>query len=60
LASFECELNQAVQAGDHQILIGRVEDVSHNEGNGLIYFSSAYRSLAPHPHVVTVTANAAR
>lgn len=48
LASFECELSQSVPAGDHKILIGTVEEVSLSEGNGLIYFGSAYRSLAPH------------
>jgi flavin reductase (DIM6/NTAB) family NADH-FMN oxidoreductase RutF len=59
LASFECELSQSVQAGDHQVLIGRVEEVSHSEGNGLVYFSSAYRRLAPHAPIDSPTANGA-
>jgi flavin reductase (DIM6/NTAB) family NADH-FMN oxidoreductase RutF len=56
LATFECELSQSVPAGDHEILIGRVDDVSHGEGNGLVYFGSAYRNLAPHPQMDPATA----
>jgi flavin reductase (DIM6/NTAB) family NADH-FMN oxidoreductase RutF len=45
IAAFECTLAQATPAGDHQILIGQVEEASHSEGNGLAYFKSSYRTL---------------
>jgi flavin reductase (DIM6/NTAB) family NADH-FMN oxidoreductase RutF len=48
IATFECTLTDTTPGGDHTILIGRVEEVSYSEGNGLAYFSSAYRALATH------------
>jgi flavin reductase (DIM6/NTAB) family NADH-FMN oxidoreductase RutF len=45
IATFECALTQATPGGDHIILIGQVEEVSHAEGNALTYFDSKYRVL---------------
>lgn len=47
LASFECELESRVDAGDHTILIGRVLDLSAAEsGEPLIFYNAEYRALA--------------
>ncbi len=46
LASLECTLVQQVKAGTHWIVIGQVENVTQNQGTPLLYFDSAYRSLA--------------
>ena len=47
IASFECEVFQRIDAGDHVIFLGRVlgcDQVAHEEP--LLYFRGAYRSLA--------------
>jgi flavin reductase (DIM6/NTAB) family NADH-FMN oxidoreductase RutF len=47
IASFECDVFQRVDAGDHVIFIGRVlgcAQAAHEEP--LVYFRGAYRSLA--------------
>ncbi len=46
LAYFECSPSQVVEAGDHAILIGEVLTAECHEGRPLLYFGSAYRSLA--------------
>src|ERR1700761_728686 len=43
IACFECTLSQSIPAGDHMILVGTVDKVSHADGNGLVYFGSRYR-----------------
>ena len=46
LATIECELEDAIQGGDHTIAIGRVVGVSSNpELMPLIYFRRAYRTV---------------
>ncbi len=45
LAQFCCETHTAVPAGDHTVLIGRVEEFSHARGNGLGYVGGSYFSL---------------
>jgi len=45
LATMECDLDQVYACGDHQILIGKVSDISTHVGAPLIRFSSAYHSL---------------
>ncbi len=47
LATFECELWQTVEAGDHIIFIARVLNYKHSEGEPLVYMNGNYmRPLA--------------
>jgi flavin reductase (DIM6/NTAB) family NADH-FMN oxidoreductase RutF len=46
LASFECCVNQTVEAGDHALFLGEVVGARYGEGSPLIYFGSSYRELA--------------
>jgi flavin reductase (DIM6/NTAB) family NADH-FMN oxidoreductase RutF len=49
LASLDCELRQAIPAGDHVILLAEVREVRIGaEADGLTYFRSRF-GLAPHP-----------
>ena len=41
----ECRLVQAVDAGDHCILIGEVIATEFSDGRPLLYYNSAYRGL---------------
>ena len=45
LAAMECEVDQRVTSGDHDILIGRMMRIVVEEGNPLIYYASRYRGL---------------
>jgi len=45
LASFECTIQRMVEAGDHDILIAKVEHVEHSDGRPLVYFASGYHKL---------------
>ncbi|MBO9445278.1 flavin reductase family protein [Ruegeria sp. R14_0] len=45
LAQFCCETHQAVPAGDHTVLIGKVNAFHHARGNGLGYVNGSYFSL---------------
>ncbi|MDP3195440.1 flavin reductase family protein [Tabrizicola sp.] len=45
LARFTCARHQLVDAGDHLILIGRVEDFATTEGQPLGYFRGNYFSI---------------
>lgn len=45
LAQFTCASHQLVDAGDHLILIGRVESFATNEGQPLGYFRGTYFSI---------------
>jgi flavin-dependent trigonelline monooxygenase, reductase component len=45
LAWLECVLVNAVDAGDHAILIARVDRAAHHEGRPLLYFASGYEHL---------------
>lgn len=48
LATLECRLVQDLEAGDHRILLARVEALTlAGEGSPLIYFGSRYRALEP-------------
>lgn len=42
LARFDCTRNAAHPAGDHTILVGRVEMVTHREGTPLLFAQGAY------------------
>jgi len=46
LAVLECRVVQQVQAGSHWIIIGEVENVICREGEPLLYYHSAYRTVA--------------
>ena len=46
LAWIECNVYQAIPAGDHTIFIGEIQDGTSNEGTPLVYFRSQYRELA--------------
>ena len=46
LATFECTINQSITAGDHQIVVAAVDEVTYREGRPLIYFNSGYEELA--------------
>lgn len=45
LADMECAVEQTVTAGDHDILIARVESSVIHGGLPLLYFNSAYAAL---------------
>ncbi|MBN9222574.1 MAG: alpha/beta fold hydrolase [Mesorhizobium sp.] len=45
VASFDCDMERLVDAGDHSILIGRVRDFEHNSAPPLGYCRGAY--IAP-------------
>lgn len=45
LADIECEIEQAVTAGDHDVLIARASSAAVHGGIPLLYFNSAYASL---------------
>ncbi|MEM8578894.1 MAG: flavin reductase family protein [Pseudomonadota bacterium] len=46
LARLACTRHEAVAAGDHTILIGRVTAIAQREGVGLAYMNSAYGTMA--------------
>ncbi len=47
LASLDCRVEPAHDAGDHVIYVGRVEAVVEGEGEApLVYYAGAYRSLS--------------
>lgn len=45
LTHFSCKTHQAIEAGDHHLLIGEVLDFASREGYGLGYSSGGYFSL---------------
>jgi flavin reductase (DIM6/NTAB) family NADH-FMN oxidoreductase RutF len=46
LAHVECSIVNTVDAGDHTIFVGQVEEGAVHGGEPLLYFSGAYRGLA--------------
>lgn len=46
LATVDCRLVAAHEAGDHVIYVGSVEDVALGEGEPLLYYRGTYRGLA--------------
>ncbi|MDX8520452.1 alpha/beta fold hydrolase [Mesorhizobium dulcispinae] len=42
VATFDCDMERLVEAGDHSILIGRVRDFQHNSAQPLGYCRGAY------------------
>ena len=49
LAQFSCTTDQRVEAGDHLILIGRVDSFAHEGGAGLGYANGCYFTRAETP-----------
>ena len=47
VAWFDCAIEQVVSAGDHDILIGRVQDFGVTPGPALAYAHRQFGSLAP-------------
>jgi flavin reductase (DIM6/NTAB) family NADH-FMN oxidoreductase RutF len=47
VAWFDCQLEQVVTAGDHDILIGRVLDFGSHDGESLIYSQRHFGSFKP-------------
>jgi flavin reductase (DIM6/NTAB) family NADH-FMN oxidoreductase RutF len=45
VASFECRLVQTVEAGDHFVLIGEVEEIRRQSGRALVWCESGYHCL---------------
>jgi flavin reductase (DIM6/NTAB) family NADH-FMN oxidoreductase RutF len=45
LAQFDCAMHQRFEAGDHDILMGRVRSYSLHEGAALLYHFGAFRAL---------------
>lgn len=58
LAFLRCEKIVVYDAGDHCLMIGRVEEIIHqNDGLPLLYFDRGYRSVgdpAPIPEIVNL------
>lgn len=51
LANLECRLVNAIDGGDHLILVGEVKRLRHQEGGSpLIYFRGAYMEPCPMPN----------
>jgi flavin reductase (DIM6/NTAB) family NADH-FMN oxidoreductase RutF len=49
LAALECRVDGTVRAGDHVIVLGRVETLHHGpaEAEPLVFYGGGYRRLAP-------------
>ena len=48
LANLACRRETLYEGGDHVIIVGRVERLQvAGEGDPLVYFQSAYRSVGP-------------
>lgn len=45
LASFDCRVTQRVEAGDHTLFIGEVEEIEARDGDPLIYHGGGFKSL---------------
>jgi flavin reductase (DIM6/NTAB) family NADH-FMN oxidoreductase RutF len=43
LAYFDCQVADAIEAGDHTLFVGLVQAVGATDGEPLIYFNGAYR-----------------
>jgi flavin reductase (DIM6/NTAB) family NADH-FMN oxidoreductase RutF len=46
-ATLDCVVTQEVDAGDHVVYIGRVEDARFSDRVPLLYHGAAYRRIAP-------------
>jgi 3-hydroxy-9,10-secoandrosta-1,3,5(10)-triene-9,17-dione monooxygenase reductase component len=49
LAWVDCRVELVHDAGDHELIIGKVLDLGTNEGSPLLFFRSQFATVAPHP-----------
>ena len=49
LVRLECRHHGVIDAGDHTIFIGRIDNVSTTDGNPLLYFRARYGIYSSHP-----------
>lgn len=42
LAWIDCGIESIIDAGDHELIIGRVKDLGTSEGSPLLYFRSTF------------------
>ncbi len=49
LAEMECAVERRIEAGDHDILIGKLVAAKTHPGEPLIHYAGRYRSLVPKP-----------
>ena len=42
LATFECDVHSMIAAGDHDIVLGTVQQFTHRDGRPLVYWQGAY------------------
>lgn len=60
LAAIECRQEAVYDGGDHIIIVGRVENFSIFEGDGLLFAQGRYRITADHPQMTTTDQIASR
>ena len=46
LATLSCRLTALHRGGDHHIIVGEVDALTHSEGEPLVFFSGGYQRLA--------------
>jgi flavin reductase (DIM6/NTAB) family NADH-FMN oxidoreductase RutF len=51
LAWVDCSVELIHDAGDHELILGRVLDLATGEGRPLVYYGSAFATLATEPEV---------
>ncbi len=49
VVALSCRVTAALEAGSHQVFIGRIDGLHLGEGQALVYAQSAFRGLAPLP-----------
>ena len=59
-AWFDCSTERFIDAGDHVIMIGRVQDYEYNDKNGLGYVRGGYVSLGLEQEAVIAAGQASR
>lgn len=45
--AFSCEVTEKVEAGSHQVFIGRIVDIHHGDGAALVFEQSRFHRLQP-------------
>jgi len=47
VARFECSIQTTCDGGDHTIIIGKVEQFTHNEGKPLMFVGGHFGKFSP-------------